>query len=89
MRRRNFITLIGGAAAVWPIAARGQQPERMRRIGILLAGTPASFAPGTNAFVQGLRELGYVEGKTVASIRFSRAQIQVTCPLNNTLSSSL
>jgi len=66
MRRRNFITLIGGAAVVWPIAAHGQQPERMRRIGILLAGTPTSFAPRANAFVQGLRELGYVEDKTVA-----------------------
>ena len=66
MRRRNFITLIGGAAVVWPIAAHGQQPERMRRIGVLLPGTPTSFAPRANAFVQGLRELGYVEGKTVA-----------------------
>jgi putative tryptophan/tyrosine transport system substrate-binding protein len=65
MNRRDFITLVGTAAA-WPIAAQGQQPERMRRIGILLAGTPASFAPRANAFVQGLRELGYVEGKTVA-----------------------
>jgi putative tryptophan/tyrosine transport system substrate-binding protein len=65
MNRRDFITLLGTAAA-WPIAAQGQQPERMRRIGILLAGTPTSFAPRANAFVQGLRELGYVEGKTVA-----------------------
>jgi putative ABC transport system substrate-binding protein len=66
MRRRDFITLIAGGAAAWPIAARGQQRERIQRIGILLAGTPTSFAPRANAFVQGLRELGYVEGKTVA-----------------------
>src|SRR6516164_2129736 len=66
MRRREFIKVIAGSAAAWPIAARGQQPERMRRIGVLLAGTPTSFAPRANAFVQGLRELGYVEGKTVA-----------------------
>jgi putative ABC transport system substrate-binding protein len=64
MRRRDFI-VGASAAAAWPIAARGQQPERMRRIGILLAGTPTSFAPRANAFVQGLRDLGYVEGKTV------------------------
>jgi putative tryptophan/tyrosine transport system substrate-binding protein len=54
------------AAAAWPIVARGQQPERMRHIGVLLAGTPTSFAPRADAFVQGMRDLGYVEGKTVA-----------------------
>jgi putative ABC transport system substrate-binding protein len=64
MRRRDFI-VVASAAAAWPIAARGQQPERMRRVGVLLAGTPTSFAPRANAFVQGLRDLGYVEGKTV------------------------
>jgi putative tryptophan/tyrosine transport system substrate-binding protein len=63
MRRRDFITLLTSAAA-WPLAAPAQ--ERMWRIGVLLAGTPTSFAPRANAFVQGLRELGYVEGKTVA-----------------------
>ena len=66
MRRRDFITLLGSAAATWPLAARAQQRERMRRIGVLLAGTPTSFAGRANALVQGLRELGYVEGKTVA-----------------------
>jgi putative tryptophan/tyrosine transport system substrate-binding protein len=65
MKRRDFI-VGASAAAAWPIAAQGQQPERMRRIGVLLAGTPTSFAPRANAFVQGMRELGYVEGKTVA-----------------------
>ena len=65
MKRREFITFVSGAAA-WPLAAQAQQPERMRRIGVLLPGTPTSFAPRANAFVQGLRELGYVEGETVA-----------------------
>ena len=65
--RRDFLTLLASTAAVsWPRTSWSQQPERMRRIGVLLAGTPTSFAPRANAFVQGLRELGYVEGKTVA-----------------------
>src|SRR5262245_27967125 len=62
MNRREFITLFGGAAA-WPLAARAQQ---FPRIGILLPGTPTSFAPRTKAFVEGLKDLGYVEGRTVA-----------------------
>jgi putative ABC transport system substrate-binding protein len=66
MRRREFITLIGGAAAAWPLVARAQQSHRVPRIGVLLPGTPTSFAPRTQAFVEGLRDLGYVEGRTIA-----------------------
>jgi putative ABC transport system substrate-binding protein len=65
VKRRDFITLLGGAAA-WPLAARAQQSHRVPRIGVLLLGTPTSFAPRIQAFVEGLRDLGYVEGRTVA-----------------------
>jgi putative tryptophan/tyrosine transport system substrate-binding protein len=64
--RREFTSLLGGAVA-WPLAARAQQPERMRRIGVLMS-TPANDKEGQariNAFVQGLRELGWIDGKNV------------------------
>jgi putative ABC transport system substrate-binding protein len=68
--RRVFITLLGGAATAsvlsWPLASQTQLPSRMPRIGVLLAGTPASFAPRAKAFLEGMREHGYEEGKTVA-----------------------
>jgi putative ABC transport system substrate-binding protein len=65
MRRREFITLLGGAAA-WPLAAHSQQPREVPRIGVLLPGTSASFAVRAKAFTDGLRDLGYVEGQTMA-----------------------
>ena len=64
--RREFITLLGGAAAAWPLAARAQQSRKVPRIGVLLPGTAASFALRTKAFLEGLRDLGYVEGQTIA-----------------------
>jgi ABC-type uncharacterized transport system substrate-binding protein len=64
LRRREVITLIGGAAA-WPLAARAQQSRKAPRIGVLLAGTPASFSLRAKAFVEGLQDLGYVEGKSI------------------------
>ena len=67
MQRREFITLLGGAAAAWPLAARAQQPERMRRIGVLLAAprTIRNCRPASRAFPQGLELLGWTVGRNV------------------------
>ena len=66
MRRRDFVVLLGGAVAAWPLAARGQQSRKVPRIGVLLPGTAVSFALRTKAFLEGLRDLGYVDGQTIA-----------------------
>jgi putative tryptophan/tyrosine transport system substrate-binding protein len=65
MKRREFVTVIGGVAA-WPILARAQRSGKLPTIGYLGASTPAEAAPWIAAFVQRLRELGWVEGRTVA-----------------------
>jgi ABC-type uncharacterized transport system substrate-binding protein len=65
MKRRAFISVLGGAAAAWPLAARAQQ-VRLPTIGFLGAATPSVWAPWIAAFEQRLRELGWIEGRTVA-----------------------
>jgi putative ABC transport system substrate-binding protein len=67
MRRRDFITLLGGAAAAWPLAARAQQVVKVRRVGVLLpaAADDAEFQTSVGAFLQGLQELGWTIGRNV------------------------
>src|SRR4029077_10852309 len=67
LRRRQFITFLGGAAAAWPLAVRAQQPGSVRRIGVLMtlaADDPQSVAR-IAAFVQGLQQLGWTDGRNV------------------------
>jgi ABC-type uncharacterized transport system substrate-binding protein len=65
MRRREFITLVGGAAA-WPLAARAQQPDRMRRIGVLMSIENDSDGKAQlSGFMQGLAEIGWTDGRNL------------------------
>jgi putative tryptophan/tyrosine transport system substrate-binding protein len=66
MRRREFITLFGSGAVAWPLGARAQQPTKLPTIGYLGSGTPATGSQWVAVFVQRLRELGWMEGRTVA-----------------------
>ena len=66
MKRRGFIGLIGGAAAAWPYLARAQQPDRMWRIGVLMAGTDDQEPQVRLAvFLQALQQLGWTDGRNV------------------------
>ena len=66
MRRREFITLVGGAAAAWPLAARAQQAGKQPTIGFLRGAAPSIESQRIAAFVQRLRELGWIDGRTLA-----------------------
>ena len=67
MRRRDFISFVGGAAAAWPLAARAQQSDRVRRIGVLMAYAEDNpdGKPRLAAFAKGLQELGWIDGRNI------------------------
>ena len=65
MKRRAFVTLLGGAAVAWPLAARAQQSAKVPRVGILSPAASETAATLT-AFREGIRDLGYIEGQTIA-----------------------
>ena len=66
LRRRDFIALLGGAAAAWPLAAKAQQGESTSRIGLLWPGDAPPASPRMESFRQGPRALGFVDGQNVA-----------------------
>ena len=75
MKRREFITLFGGAAAAWPLKAHAQQGERMRRIGVLMAvANDAEGQSRLTAFRQGLQKLGWMDGRVQIEERWARAE---------------
>src|SRR6188472_1734507 len=77
MRRREFIALVGGAAAAWPTAAQAQQPGRMRRVGVLLNTSvdDRERQDDVAAFLHALQQLGWTEGRNVSvDIRWSGGQ---------------
>ena len=66
VRRREFITLLGGAAAAWPFTALSEQTPKLRTIGFLGAANLSAWRPWVAALVQRLHELGWIEGRTIA-----------------------
>ena len=76
MRRREFIALLGGATA-WPLAARAREAAKPRTIGFMSASAPSAISNGVSAFVQRLRELGWIEGQNIATeYRFAEGQFE-------------
>jgi putative ABC transport system substrate-binding protein len=73
VRRREFITFLGSATVAWPLNAQAQQPTKVPTIGFLGAGTQPAWGPYTGAFVERLRQLGWIDGRTVR-IEYRRAE---------------
>lgn len=78
VKRRAFIKLIGGALVSWPLAASAQKPSRLPTIGFLGPNTAAIDGPRVGALVERLRELGWIEGRTVA-IEYRWAEGRASC----------
>ncbi len=75
MKRREFVTLVGGGAVAWPLAVRAQQPASLPTIGFLGAATPTTASPWLAAFVERLREVGWTAGRNVAiEVRWSEGR---------------
>jgi putative ABC transport system substrate-binding protein len=75
VRRREFITLLGSAAAAWPLAARAQTPRR-HMIGMLMGSTPVSSIPLLGSFAQQMQALGYLEGRDYdTAVRFGEGDL--------------
>src|SRR5215467_3087399 len=73
MQRREFIGLLGGAAAVWPLVARAQQTDRLRRVGVL---TNLDTKDRIDPFLQGLRQLGWIDGRNIQiDVRLGAANV--------------
>src|SRR5262245_20832605 len=82
LQRREFITLLGGAAAAWPLAARAQQPGKLRTIGFSGQSTRSAESELVAAFTQRLRELGWIEGRTVTiEYRWSEGHAERFVPI--------
>ena len=81
MKRRQFITLLGGAAATWPLAARAQQGERVRRIGVLAADLAENDPTGianVSAFTRAFQQLGWIDGRNVRiDVRWAASDIEL------------
>ena len=85
MRRREFVTLLGGVAAAWPLAAGAQQPGKSPRIGFLGATTPTIWSPFVGPFLQRLRELGWIDGRDIAiEYRWAEGRRSSSPPLRAT-----
>src|SRR5262245_33913332 len=77
IRRREFVFTLGGAAAAWPLAVRAQQAAKLPIVGFLSPTTPATESQWYAAFVQRLRELGWIEGRTIAiEYRFAEGRTE-------------
>jgi putative ABC transport system substrate-binding protein len=68
MNRREFITLLGGAAAAWPLAARAQERPRIPRIGIIIPRSALAAIDNVTALKDGLRQHGYIEGQSITIV---------------------